>query len=82
MLVACQQKIEELCAQLDGYNVLLSIADTTNNLWVKLIKEAADLTKRMLIGVGSRCGKDSTEYEAAGGVCKSEEKKPTRRTRA
>jgi hypothetical protein len=34
-----------------------------------------DLTERMLAGVGSKYGKDSTEYEKAGGVRKSERKR-------
>ena len=40
-----------------------------------------DLSERMLMGVGSKFGKDSDEYEMAGGVRKSEHKKPVRKKR-
>ncbi len=44
-----------------------------------LEKELKDWNGRMLAGVGSEFGKDSPEYEAAGGVRKSERKKPARK---
>ena len=37
------------------------------------------LSERMLIAVAAKYGKDSYEYEMAGGIRKSERKRPTRR---
>lgn len=37
---------------------------------------------RMLAGIGARFGKDSSEYEQAGGVRKSDRKFPPRKTKA
>lgn len=38
--------------------------------------QVKDLSKRMLTGVASKYGKNSSEYEMAGGTRKSERKKP------
>ena len=43
-------------------------------------KAIRDLSERMLAGVASKYGKDSSEYEMAGGTRKSERKRPTRKT--
>ncbi|MBM4025843.1 MAG: hypothetical protein FJ280_10625 [Planctomycetes bacterium] len=42
-------------------------------------KKLKDLTERMLAAVAARYGKDSDEYEKAGGTRKSERKRPARR---
>lgn len=39
------------------------------------------MSERMLAGVAARYGKDSSQYEQAGGVRKSERKRPTRKTK-
>ena len=39
----------------------------------------ADQSEQMLMGVAVKYGKNSSEYEMAGGVKKSERKKPARR---
>lgn len=41
-----------------------------------------DLSERVLLGVATRYGKDSDEYEMAGGIRKSERKRPLRRAKA
>ena len=49
---------------------------------LKSRKSVAEYSNRMLSGVATRFGKDSNEYEAAGGVRKSERKKPQRKPKA
>jgi hypothetical protein len=41
-------------------------------------KHLRDLHERMLMGVAARHGRDSIEYEKAGGIRKSERKKKAR----
>jgi hypothetical protein len=69
-------KHDELDAKLKEYNDALAKTDAMLNDIEKLEKEARDLTERALAGVASKYGKDSSEYEKAGGRRKSERKKP------
>ncbi|MBW4612353.1 MAG: hypothetical protein KME21_03575 [Desmonostoc vinosum HA7617-LM4] len=66
------QIMEELRTKINAYNTALSIIDSSKTEIDNLEKVLADLTDRMLIGVAFRYGKDSCEYEMAGGVRKSE----------
>lgn len=72
---AYEAKIAAAQAALDEYNESLSVSDQKLNVFTALEKEVRDLNERMLGGVGSRYGKDSDEYEMAGGVRKSERKR-------
>jgi hypothetical protein len=74
-----EAKISAVKAKLDAYNTLLSQADRISDELDGLEKELTDLNERMLTGVATQFGKDSPEYEAAGGTRKSERKKPTRK---
>ena len=74
---AYEAKIAGITVALDDYNQSLSISDQKLNVFNTLEKELNDLNERMLAGIGSRYGKDSNEYETAGGVRKSEHKKRT-----
>jgi len=67
-------------AKQDAYNALLSQADQAQNELLAAEKAIRDLSERMLAGVASKYGKDSSEYEMAGGTRKSERKRPTRKT--
>lgn len=60
---------------LANYNKLLSDVDGALNEVVALELEARDLVERTLAGVATKYGKDSSEYEQAGGTRKSERKK-------
>lgn len=71
--------IDGFKAKLDLYNTTLSTVDTLLNDVIKTELELKDLSERMLLGVGSKYGKNSNEYEMAGGVKKSERKKPVRK---
>jgi hypothetical protein len=42
-------------------------------------KEIRVLSERMLIAMAAKYGKDSYEYEMAGGMRKSDRKRPTRK---
>ncbi len=61
--------------QLDTYNTNLSDLDEQLNGLEAGEKTLADLSERMLSGVGSKFGKDSSQYEQAGGTRKSEIKR-------
>ena len=79
-LVDYQAKIKAAQELLDHYNGLLTQADMESDRFDNLEKELKDWNERMLSGVGTEYGKDSPEYEAAGGVRKSERKKPARKS--
>lgn len=64
-----------LSSALANYNKLLSDVDGALNEVVSLEIEARDLVERTLAGVATKYGKNSSEYEQAGGTRKSERKK-------
>lgn len=64
--------------KLDEYNTSLSMADSKLNIVQDAERKLRDMTERMLAGVASMYGKDSDEYEKAGGVRKSDRKKITK----
>ena len=70
-----------LDAALSAYNMLLSEADDKLNKVIALEGQALDLAERALSGVLTKYGKDSSEYEKAGGKRKSERKRPVRTPR-
>ncbi|HEY4721280.1 MAG TPA: hypothetical protein VII92_05510 [Anaerolineae bacterium] len=80
-LAAFRTKIADTQTKLDAYNAALGAVDGTNNALVQGEKELADLHERMLSAVSGKYGKDSNEYEVAGGTRKSERKKPTKRAK-
>jgi hypothetical protein len=64
----------------NDYNTTLSTVDEKYNRFKAEVAKLRDWNERMLSGVGSAYGKDSSEYEKAGGVRKSEKKKPKRKS--
>jgi len=76
--VAYEASINNLRQKLDIYNTTLSVADSQRNAVQDAEKALRDLSERMLTGVASKHGKNSDEYEKAGGVRKSERKKPVK----
>ncbi|MBD2441595.1 hypothetical protein [Nostoc sp. FACHB-110] len=66
------QLIEQYRAKLNAYNTALVAIDSTKLEMEKLEKLLGELNDKMLIGVAFKYGKDSVEYEMAGGVRKSE----------
>lgn len=71
--------INATTGKLEQYNTSLGVSDGYLNEFNAQEKILKDINERMLSGVGSKYGKDSDEYEKAGGVRKSERKKPTRK---
>lgn len=65
-------QIEQLRSKLDAYNTALAIIDSSKTEIEALEKNLGNLSDQMLIGVAFKYGKDSREYEMAGGVRKSE----------
>ena len=64
--------IERTQASLEAYNTLLAQADAAGNNLINDEKETRELSARLLAGVGAYYGKDSNEYEMAGGTRSSE----------
>ena len=65
--------------KLNDYNQALAAVDEKYNALIASEKTVRDMSERILAGIAARFGKDSTEYEQAGGVRKSERKFPPRK---
>ncbi len=65
------QIIEQYRTRIDAYNTALAVIDSSKTEMDELDIILADITEKMLIGVAFKYGKDSREYEMAGGVRKS-----------
>lgn len=76
-IAAYDAKITATKATMDSYNTVLSQADEKQNLFTDSEKELRNWNERMLSAVAGKYGKDSNEYEKAGGVKKSLRKKPS-----
>lgn len=57
------------------YNQTVAQLDEKTNHLDALLKQTGELSARLLAGVGARYGKNSDEYEKAGGVRKDEIKR-------
>lgn len=73
-----EQKLTKVENSLAEYNTSLSIADEKNIVFEKDEADLQDYAERILLGVGSKFGKDSIEYEKAGGTRKSERRKSSK----
>lgn len=71
--------IEATETALEEYNTVLSLAGEKKNLFEEKEQALKDMYERVLSGVGFKFGKDSNEYEKAGGVKKSARKKSTKK---
>ena len=71
-LESMTQLIEQYRTKIDTYNTALTVIDSSKTEMDELDKTLSDLTEKMLIGVAFKYGKDSREYEMAGGVRKSD----------
>jgi uncharacterized protein YukE len=74
-VAAFEGVINQTDDSVDDYNTTLSSLDNKLNTIKSNESTLADWYERMLTGVATRFGKDSTEYEMAGGTRKSERKK-------
>lgn len=71
-----EDQVNSLNSKLNTYNTNLSTIDDQYNSCIAQMAVVADWSERILAGVASKYGKNSSEYEMAGGVKKSERKKP------
>lgn len=78
-LVSYKTAIDALGATLAEYNGTLAKADVLLNKITKAEDDLRDQSERVLTAVASKYGKDSSEYEQAGAVRKSERKKPVKK---
>ena len=79
-LAALNAKVKSTGDQLDAYNALLSELDDALNQLEKAEGTVSDLSSRLLSGVKTKYGADSSEYEKAGGTRKSEIKRGAKKT--
>ena len=72
-----ETQINLLRTTLSSYNTALSTIDDLYNDCIAQIDVVRDWNERVLTGVATKYGKNSSQYEMAGGVKKSERKKQT-----
>lgn len=75
------QIIEQYRSKITTYNTALTVIDSSKTEMELLSKILGDLSEKMLIGVSFRYGKDSSEYEMAGAVRKSDRIRKSTATR-
>jgi hypothetical protein len=66
------QLTTQLSSKLDQYNLMLHDIDSAKDEIEKLEKTIRETSERLVNGVAFKYGKDSREYELAGGVRKSD----------
>lgn len=76
---AYSELIEDARQKLEAYNTALSIVDQSYAAVTDAEEVVAEWTERMLIAVAYQYGKDSEEYQMAGGTRRSDRKRPKRR---
>lgn len=76
-----EKNISSLRDKINAYNTLLSQIDAQLNVIIEEDKQLRDYSDRMLTGIASRFGKNSNEYEQAGGTRKDERKKAVKKTK-
>ena len=79
-LVAYQAKLDACVAALNVYNQKLADLDELLNQFQIVNKQLLDFNTEMLAGIKAIYGRDSNEYEKAGGTRLSERKKPQSKT--
>ncbi|MFS0517628.1 hypothetical protein ACEYW6_23335 [Nostoc sp. UIC 10607] len=75
------KSIEELRTMLDAYNIALAMIDSSKTKIDKMEKTLNNLTDKMVMGVAFKYGKNSSEYEMAGGIRDSERIRKSRLSR-
>ena len=74
-----ETEVQKLSAKVNAYNTALSTLDDLHNDYVVQLQVLKDWNERVLTGVATKYGKNSSQYEMAGGVKKSERKKPIKK---
>jgi hypothetical protein len=75
------QLIQQVQKMLDDYNAAIAIVDSSKIKLDEMEKTLNQISDKMLMGVGFKYGKNSSEYELAGGVRDSERIRKSRLTR-
>ncbi|MBG1240261.1 hypothetical protein [Nostoc sp. NZL] len=75
------KSIEELRTMLDAYNIALAMIDSSKTKIDEMEKTLNNLTDKMVMGVAFKYGKNSSEYEMAGGIRDSERIRKSRLSR-
>jgi hypothetical protein len=78
---AITAKVNAYNTELEEYNIILKNADAKLNLIEERETSANDLSEKLLLAVAVKYGKDSQEYQMAGGKRKSDIKRNTPRPR-
>jgi hypothetical protein len=76
------EAINALRAKQQQYNALLSTVDSLYSELLADERALGEMSEHMLSGVKVKFGRDSYEYEMAGGVRRSERKRPQRKVAA
>ena len=75
-----ETQVQLLSTKVATYNTALSTIDDLYNECMAQKEVVKDWNERILTGVATKYGKNSSQYEMAGGKKKSERKKPTKKT--
>ncbi|MEH2412013.1 hypothetical protein [Nostoc sp.] len=75
------QSIQQLRTMLDAYNIDLAMIDSSKTKIDEMEKTLDNLTDKIVRGVAFKYGKNSSEYEMAGGIRDSERVRKTRLSR-
>ncbi|MBD0301857.1 MAG: hypothetical protein ICV85_06645 [Tolypothrix sp. T3-bin4] len=75
------QLIEQFHNMLDDYNAAIAMIDSSKQKLDGTEKTLSQVSDKMLMGVGFKYGKNSDEYELAGGVRDSDRVRKSRLTR-
>ncbi|MBD2360893.1 hypothetical protein H6G36_06825 [Anabaena minutissima FACHB-250] len=75
------QLIDIFHNMLDDYNAAIAMIDSSKKKLDDMEKNLSQVSDKMLMGVGFKYGKNSSEYELAGGVRDSERIRKSRLTR-
>ena len=70
-----EKQVEKMEQNLAAYNTALSTVDDLYNICIAQKDVLKDWNERILSGVATKFGKNSSQYEMAGGVRKSERKR-------
>lgn len=75
------QLIEQLRIMLNAYNIDIAMIDYSKTKIDEMEKTLSNLTDKLVRGVAFKYGKNSSEYELAGGIRDSERVRKSRLTR-
>ncbi len=73
--------VEQLRTKIETHNTALAVIDSSRTEIEELEQILGNFSEKILMGVGFKYGKDSHEYEMAGGVRKSERIRKSRLSR-